>query len=262
MNVVELSGVCFERGGRDILKDITWAIQSRAHCALLGPNGSGKTTLLKVITGYEWATHGAVKVLGKRFGSCNLPALRKTIGWVSAAVETRMPPRDTALRIAASGFEASFGLYRRLTRREFGRARDALASMGVDHLSERPYGRLSQGEQQRVLIARALVPDPALLVLDEPCVGLDPVARADFLDDLGRLASEPEAPTLVYVTHHIEEVGPWIRQVAVMKQGTILATGTPETVLTGPVLGEAFSRPCTVTHDGGQYRLKLDSHNR
>lgn len=257
MKVISLENVGYRRGDTQILSGIRWTIERGQDWALLGANGSGKTTLLKIITGYEWVTEGAVEVLGETFGQCNLPELRKTIGWVSSALEHNLPDRDRAVEIVASGMEASIGLYRDFTSAEFTRAQETLALLGCESLASQKYGVLSQGEKQRVLIARALVNRPRLLILDEPCAGLDPAARDLFLSDLGELAGRPDAPGMILVTHHIEEIGPWVSHVLVLKAGQVLAAGPREQVLTGDVLGRAFDRTCAVEKRDGHFYLEL-----
>lgn len=258
MTVIQLTNITFIRSDRIILDRISWTIGRGQHWALLGANGSGKTSLLKIIAGYEWPSDGSVHVLGRHFGDCYLPELRKTIGWVSAAVEHRLPEEDTALEIAASGFDASLGLYRPLRRDETEQTRSALAALGIEGLADQPYQVLSQGEKQRVLIARALVNRPALLILDEPCAGLDPVSRERFLDDLGRLAETPESPTILLVTHHVEEIRPWIDNLLVLKEGRVLAAGSTAATLTAANMGDAFGHPCRIGNTHGRYRLDLN----
>lgn len=254
--IVSLENIFLKYGGVPILTEICWRIERGCHWALLGANGSGKTSLLKLVTGYEWPDEGTVTVLGERFGNCDLRALRKAIGYVSSALEHQLPGRDTALEVAVSGFEASIGLYRDMNRQELDRAGQALTRVGIAHLAERTYRTLSQGEQQRVLIARALVSEPALLILDEPCAGLDPQAREAFLDDLGRMSSRPDCPTMVLVTHHIEEIGPWISNVLVLKEGRMVAAGPRHEVLTGATLSAAFGGAWRVESIGDRYYLR------
>jgi iron complex transport system ATP-binding protein len=262
--IVELKDITLIRGETTILSGVSWRIEADEHWVLLGANGSGKTTLLKVITGYEWATEGSVEVLGNRYGDCNLPELRKAIGWVSAAIEQRLPGRDTAVAVTVSGLDASMGLYREISDAEWERARIALDQVGAAAVANRAFGLLSQGEQQRVLIARALVNRPALLILDEPCVGLDPGAREGFLEDLARMAAGSDAPTLILVTHHIEEIGAWIERALVLKEGRVLASGRCRKVLTDGVLRKAFGRDGFVEHREGRYlfRLRQSDYNR
>ncbi|NLE61143.1 MAG: ATP-binding cassette domain-containing protein [Planctomycetes bacterium] len=245
------------RQGVRILSDVSWQVNKGQHWALLGPNGSGKTTLLKVVTGYEWATSGSVTVLRQSFGECNLPEFRKAVGWASSAIETRLPLHEEAIRIVVSGFYASIGLYQEPSQVEWRRAEEIIRHVGGDHIMHRPFGLLSQGEQRRIVIARALVNQPLLLVLDEPCAGLDPAARENLLTDLGQLANSPQAPTIILVTHHIEEIGPWIGHVLVLRNGAVLAAGPKIETLTTPVLSEAFDRRFEVERLGDRYRLNL-----
>ena len=253
--VVNLENVSFRRGCCDILSDISWRIDAGRHWALLGANGSGKTTLLKIITGYEWPSSGTVSVLGEEFGRCDIRALRKTIGWVSTAIGTRLPVNDTAVDIVASGLEASLGLYRDLIDDEIALARCALEALGAGSVADQMYKTLSQGERQKVLIARGLVCQPKLLVLDEPCVGLDPGARRRFLADLGRFTSERDSPNIILVTHHIEEITPWISDVLMLKDGRAIAKGTPAEVLTAEILSRLFDCNCRVIETAGEYSL-------
>ncbi|HOO77322.1 MAG TPA: ATP-binding cassette domain-containing protein [bacterium] len=254
-NIIELEDVRLERNRTVILSSLSWAIARGEHWALLGANGAGKTSLLKVVTGYEWPTRGRVSVLGREFGRCDLRRLRRLIGWVSHSLETRLRGADTALETVLSGLEATLGVYRAFSAAEVGRARAVLGEVGCAGLEQRPVGHLSQGERQRVLVARALVAEPLLLVLDEPCAGLDPAAREFFLEDLRRILRGGSAPTLLLVTHHVEEIVPEINRVLILRAGTILAAGSPDETLAAPILEEAFGRPFRVEREGGRYRL-------
>lgn len=255
--ILRLHNIVYRRNGNEILRGLDWTVRAGEHWALLGANGSGKTTLLKVLTGYEWITSGEVEVLGQRFGSCNIPQLRRAIGWVSSALQERLPGEDTALRIVASGYDASLGVYRPIAADELDRAVEVLRLLGVERLAARTYATLSQGERQRVLIARALVHRPRLLILDEPCAGLDPRASRLFLDDLAAVVSAPDAPSILFVTHHVDEIGPWIDRVLILKAGRVLAQGTASETLTDQTLTEAFDHPCRVHHDANRYWLRL-----
>ena len=157
--VVELEDVCFCRKERQILSDISWRIEPGAHWALLGANGCGKTTLLKILTGYEWPTFGTVRVLGKRFGRCDIGKMRKLIGWVSSAMTQRLPAQDSAIDVVASGLDASIGLYRHFTDEEYEASLNVLRQLGAESVAQQHCITLSQGEMQKVLIARALVSD-------------------------------------------------------------------------------------------------------
>ena len=206
---------------------------------------------MRVLTGYEWPTVGRVRVLGETFGATEIAALRRHIGWVSSSLEHRVPDADTALEVVVSGLEAALGVYRIYTDNEWRLASRALAAAGAGVVERQAWGTLSQGERQRVLIARALVVRPRLLFLDEPCAGLDPVARESLLSDLGRMLKRRDAPTLVLVTHHIEEIGPWITHVLMLRAGRLLASGARQEVLTETALSAAFGRRCRLErHDG------------
>ncbi|MBP8605534.1 MAG: ATP-binding cassette domain-containing protein [Phycisphaerae bacterium] len=242
-----------------ILSDVSWRIEAGKHWALLGANGSGKTTLLKILTGYEWPTFGTVRVLGERFGICDIGRLRKLIGWVSSAMTQRLPMQDLAVEVVASGLDASIGLYRQISPEEFAKSLDMLKKLRADSIAHQDYGTLSQGEMQKVLIARALVCEPKLLILDEPCIGLDPAARQRFMNDLAVLARQDNAPTIILVTHHIEEIDPWIQQVLLLKNGQVLAVGEPDDVITSRRMSELFDYPCSVFRQGAEFLLRIDN---
>ena len=248
----------YRRDGVEILSEVRWTIREGEHWALLGPNGSGKTTLLRILAAQEWPSQGSVEVLGKRFGQFDLRELRKRIGLVSAALEPRIPGGEQAREVVLSGLEASIGLSRAFTPEEERRALSALEAVGAGHLAPRRFGVLSQGERQRVLIARALIHRPPLLVLDEPCEGLDPLARERLLDDLGRLAERRDAPTLVLVTHHLEEIPPFVSRALLLAAGRAVAEGRVEEVLTDAHLTRAFGAPCEVAvAPGRRYSLRF-----
>ena len=251
---VELDNISFVRQGRSILSGVNWRIEKGAHWALMGANGSGKTTLLKIITGYDWPTMGHVTVLGRTFGQCDIRELRKHIGWVSMAIEQKLPVSDKALDIVASGIEASLGLFRVFTDKEYQQAHQALAALRAESIADQRFEILSQGEQQKVLIARALISRPQVLILDEPCAGLDPAARHRFLQDIAHLSQLETAPSIVLVTHHIEEVGNWINNVLLLKAGQVMAAGSPDTVLTSDNMTKVFDFPCTVERTAGGWR--------
>jgi iron complex transport system ATP-binding protein len=242
----------------DILRDVDWSIERGQHWAVLGPNGSGKTSLVRMLAGYQWPTEGTIEVLGEQFGRTDLRELRKRIGFASAAFGDWFSPGEDALSAVVSGFEASVGLWKEPSPEEWAQAREALAALGGLHLAARRLGVLSQGERQRVLIARTLVHGPALLVLDEPCEGLDPLARDRLLRDLARLAARPMAPALVQVTHHVEEIGPWVTHALLLSEGRVVAQGPASEVLTAAQLGRAFGAPCVVEREpDGRLRLRF-----
>ena len=250
---VELQDITVRRDGRELLKDVSWTLSEGEHWALLGANGSGKTTLLQTILGYLWPTSGRVRTLGRALGEVDVRELRKQIGFVSANMQARLEADQPAQDIVASGLHAAYGMYGEPGAAEGRRARALLGRAGLEERAGQPYGTLSQGERQKVLIARALMAEPRLLILDEPLAGLDFPSRAQtlwFLDDLAKGAA---APLLVYVTHHPEEIFPALTHAAVLKDGRLLAAGGKRAVLSDAVLSEAFGLPVSVAwrEDGG-----------
>ncbi len=255
--VARLTVESFVRDGVEILCGVEWTIEPGTHWVVLGPNGSGKTTLVRVLAGYEWPTSGTVEVLGETFGRTDLRELRKRIGFASAAFGDAFPAGGDALSVVVSGFDASIGLWRPPEPEEIARARAALAAIGASYIEARRTGVLSQGEKQRVLIARALVHRPPLLLLDEPCEGLDPLARERLLADLGRLASRADAPTLVQVTHHVEEIGEFVTHALLMSEGRAVAAGRVEEVLDSERLSRTYGAAAELVREGGRFRLRF-----
>jgi len=218
----------------DILADIDWRIEAGQHWAVLGPNGSGKTTLLRIVCGYLWPTSGRVLRLGREL--IDLAELRRRIGWISSGMIADIPAHDTGLETVVTGRFAQIGLKHLPsfgpTEADFADAAAELARLGCDSLAEKPFGVLSQGERQQVLIARARMAKPLLLVLDEPCAGMDPGVRERFLSWLNERLGDPDAPTSILVTHHIEEIVPAIPNTLVLANGRIHSSGRTCDVIT------------------------------
>lgn len=240
------------RDERHILKNIQWQVKKREHWAVLGLNGSGKTTLLQMIAGYLWPSKGHITVLGNRYGQCDLREVRKSIGWVSSALEQRINPGERVQKVVISGKFASFGLYEAWGEEEVRQAQQWLRQLHCDHLADARFGQLSAGERQKVLIARALMAQPQLLILDEPCNGLDLYAREQLLQVISWLARQPQGPTLLYVTHHIEEILPDFQHVLLMADGSVYASGEKERVLTSENLTAAYHVSIHVEWRGGR----------
>jgi iron complex transport system ATP-binding protein len=244
---------------RPILEDVRLRIESGEHWAVIGANGSGKSTLLSIVAGDLWPSRGVVRVLGAEYGKVDKREHRKRIGVVSAALVAHLPSADTALEVAASGIRAMIGKLGPLAPEDLARGARALERVRATACAAKPFGVLSQGERQRVMIARALVNEPSLLILDEPCGGLDPVARERFLEDLDALAAEPSGPTQLHVTHHLEEIPPLVTHALVLREGRVLSSGPAEGVLTPGTLEAAFGAPCRVDVEpvsgGRRYRL-------
>jgi iron complex transport system ATP-binding protein len=244
---------------RPILEDVRFRIERGEHWALVGANGSGKSTLLAIVSGDLWPSIGVARVLGEEYGKVDKRELRRRIGVVSSALFGNLPDSDTGVEIAASGIRGTIGRLGPLDEEARRRGEKALAKVSASSTTRKPYGVLSQGERQRVMIARALVNEPDLLILDEPCNGLDPVARERFLDDLGALAADPDGPTQIHVTHHLEEVPPFITHALVLAEGRVQSSGIADEVLTPECLSAAFRAPCHVAVDraGGRRRFRL-----
>jgi iron complex transport system ATP-binding protein len=223
------------------------------------PQGAADLVRRFVAHPIGWPTFGIVRVLGERFGICDIGHLRKLIGWVSSAMTQRLPVQDRAVEVVASGLDASIGLYRHITDEEYAQSLEVLKTLQVESIAVQNYGTLSQGEMQKVLIARALVCQPKILILDEPCIGLDPAARQRFLKDLAALVQTDLAPTIILVTHHIEEIDPWLQNVMLLKDGKSLAQGRPEEIITSERMKELLECPCTVFRQGNEFLLRVDA---
>ena len=272
--------VSYRQQGVDILAGIDWRIERGQHWAVLGPNGSGKTTLLRIVCGYLWPTSGRVLRLGQEL--VDLGELRRSIGWISSGMIAEIPPGDTGLETVVSGRLAQFGLKRfpsfGPTEADFVDAADELARQGCEALASKPFGILSQGERQQVLIARARMARPLLLVLDEPCAGMDPGVRERFLkwldvriaNDEARMTNEegenrePDVrhssfdighsiPTTVLVTHHVEEIVPGIQNTLVLSGGRVHAAGPTQKVVTLETIEAVYkTRLARIEHSGGR----------
>ena len=256
--IIELSKISLYMDEKVILKDISWNVKRGEHWAVLGANGSGKTMMLKIVNGYLWPSEGTVSVLGHQFGTVDLRRLRKSIGWVSSALMESIPRGEGAIEVILSGKHASLGLWDGYHAEDQNRALGLLRLMDCEDVTSRLFGTLSQGEQQKVLIARALMPRPVLLILDEPCVGLDPSARENVLETIQRLALDRDEPTLILVTHHAEEIIPAISHVLVLRSGRILAQGAKQVVLTEDILTGAFGRPMGITEKDGRFWIWIN----
>jgi iron complex transport system ATP-binding protein len=252
-----LEEVSLVRRQRLILDRIDWDIAPGEHWVVLGANGSGKTTLLQLLAGYLWPTRGRITVLGECFGHTDLRELRKRIGWAGSFLEAQIPPAQQPLDLIVSGKYASIGNFNPPTAQDYAQARELAARFHCTGILDLPYGVLSQGEKQRLLIARALIPRPQLLILDEPCAGLDLVAREQLLGSLEQLGRSPDAPAMILVTHHLEEIMPIWSHVLVLKEGRCLASGRKEDVLVSAVLSEAFDMAIQITSNGRRYAVNF-----
>ena len=254
---VRLEDVSFVRSRKLILDRIHWRISAGEHWAVLGANGSGKTTLLQLLAGYLWPTQGGVTVLGQKFGQVDLRELRKRIGWVGSFLQVQIPPSQRPLDFIVSGKFASIGIFEKPEPEDYRQAQEIASRLRCEKILQSAYGVLSQGEKQRLLIARALIAQPELLILDEPCAGLDLVAREHLLHILEELGQSANAPTLIYVTHHLEEIVPVFTHAVLLKDGRVLAQDRKENVLQSGLLSAAFGIQLDVVKAGDRYWAHL-----
>lgn len=257
MNVVELRNVSLVFDDRMVIRRVDWIIRKGQHWALIGPNGSGKTTLLRMINGYLWPTTGSATVLGKKFGTCDLRELRKSIGFASSFMSERTPFELPVLQVVLSGRFASIGLYDAPSGNEVKKARSLLAKVGCLRLAAKSYHTLSEGEKQRVVIARALMSSPKLLILDDSCAGLDLDAREDLLRLVDSLGQSAASPTMIFATHRVEEISPVFTNVLLIKSGRVVASGPKKAVLTSKNLRRGFGRDLIVVRNKGRFSTIL-----
>jgi iron complex transport system ATP-binding protein len=259
--VLEVSGLRVRRGDVEILRDVSWRVARGQHWVILGANGSGKTSLLSALTGYLTPTEGEVFLLGERFGNSDWRELRKHVGLVSSSVRQMMAEDEPALESVVSGKYAMIDFWGRATRPDRVTALRLLRQVECAYLADRPWRVLSQGERQRVLIARAIMAKPRVLILDEPCAGLDPAAREQFLQFLQRLGRRKASPTLVLVTHHVEEIMPVFSHVLVLKAGRVLADGKKTATLTADMLAQAFDARVKLKRWARRYEMSVGARN-
>lgn len=245
--LISLSDVTVVRGGKPILDHVTWSVEHGQRWVIMGPNGSGKTTLMQVCAGYMHPTSGTAQVLGYQIGQTNVSDLRGQIGISSAAIAALLPPTENVLDSVVTGAYGIAGRWReRYERVDFDRAESLIESWGLQHLARRTIGTLSEGERKRVLIARALMNDPELLILDEPSAGLDVAGREDLIARLAKLAADDYAPLLVLVTHHVEEIPPNFTHALLLSRGKVSTSGIVNDIIDSEPMSRAFETPLTV----------------
>jgi len=255
--VLRMSGVGVRRGTAHLLRSVDWTVELDERWVVLGPNGAGKTTLLQLAAAQLHPSSGTAEVLGERLGRVDVFELRPRIGLTSAALAGRVPNNETVLDVVVSAGYAVVGRWREeYDVLDTGRARHLLYQLGVQALSDRRFGTLSEGERKRVQIARALMTDPELLLLDEPAAGLDLAGREQLVARLATLAADPDAPTMVLVTHHVEEIPPGITHGLLLRNGTVVAAGLIDDVLTADLLSVTFGMPLALDRTGGRYAAR------
>ena len=265
--VLEFADVTVRRGSLDspaiLLDGVDWAVEEDERWVVLGPNGAGKTTLLQVAAALIHPTGGVAGILGEVLGTVDVFELRPRIGLTSAALAERVPRGELVRDVVVS---ASYGVVGRWREAyddlDHDRARDLLVEVGVAHLADRTFGTLSEGERKRVQIARALMTDPELLLLDEPAAGLDLGGREDLVSTLSVLALDPDSPATVLVSHHVEEIPPGFTHALLMREGRVVAQGPLPSVVTEEALSETFGMPLVLTESDGRYAARRRNGRR
>lgn len=256
-SALDFTDVVVRRDGRNIVDRVTWQVADDQRWVVLGPNGAGKTTLLQLADTLMHPTSGAVTILGETLGRTDVFEIRPRIGFASTAMARRIPREETVLNVVLTAAYSVTGrwneVYENIDER---RALRVLREWKLDHLADRTFGTLSDGEQKRVQIARAVMTDPELLLLDEPTASLDLGAREELLGLLSGYASSPTTPAMVMVTHHVEEIPVGFTHVMLLREGGVVAAGPIEQTLTADALSEAFGMPITLSAEDGRYAAR------
>ncbi len=247
--VLRLRSVGVRRDGNMLLRNVDWTAHEDERWVVIGPNGAGKTTLLQVAASLLFPSEGEVEILGERLGQVDVFELRPRIGFSSASVAEKVPPGEKVIDLVLTASYAVLGRWQEeYDSSDVTRAVEMLDALGCAHLIRRKFGTLSEGERKRVQIARALMPDPELLLLDEPAAGLDLGGREDLVRRLGALAKDPNAPMSVLVTHHVEEVPDGFTHAMLLRRGSVIASGPMAHVFTERNLSRCFGVPLSVEH--------------
>ncbi len=261
--VLELVDVTVRRGDSVLLDRVSWTVEEDERWVVLGPNGAGKTTLLQIASAQLFPTLGSVEVLEERLGSVDVFELRPRIGLTSAALAERIPRHETVHDVVVSAAYGVLGRWREMyDDLDHDRAESLLRELGAKHLAPRTFGTLSEGERKRVQIARALMSDPELLLLDEPAAGLDLGGREDLVSTLSMLAYDPDSPATVLVSHHVEEIPPGFTHALMLRQGRVVAAGLLDQTVTEQNLSATFGMPLTVSHDEGRWAARRRTRAR
>ena len=261
--VLEFAGVTVRRGQATLLDDVSWRVEPADRWVVLGPNGAGKTTLLQVASAQIHPTSGVAGILDEVLGTVDVFELRPRIGLTSAALGERIPRHEVVRDVVVS---ASYGIVGRWREQyddlDHERALELLKEVGAGHLLDRTYGTLSEGERKRVQIARALMADPELLLLDEPAAGLDLGGREDLVSTLTSVAIDPVSPATVLVSHHVEEIPPGFTHALLLRQGRVVAQGPMDQVVTEENLTHTFGMPLVLTHEAGRFAARRRTRRR
>jgi iron complex transport system ATP-binding protein len=252
--LIDFRRVTLRRGGRVLVGPLDWQVELDERWVVIGPNGAGKTSLLRMAAAMEYPSSGSATVLGERLGRVDMAELRQRVGLSSSALSQRVPDEELVRDVVVSAGYAVLGRWHeRYDDVDYLRALDTLESVGAEHLADRTFGTLSEGERKRVLIARSLMTDPELLLLDEPAAGLDLGGREELVARLADLAADPDSPALVLVTHHVEEIPPGFSHCLILSEGRVLAAGLLRDTLTAANLSAAFGQSIAVDTVDGRY---------
>ncbi len=261
--VLEFADVTVKRGQATLIEGVTWTVEADERWVILGPNGAGKTTLLQVASAQIHPTSGVAGLLGEVLGTVDVFDLRPRIGLTSAALADRIPRQELVRDVVLSASYSVLGRWREhYDELDHQRAADLMTEVGVTHLAERTFGTLSEGERKRVQIARALMTDPELLLLDEPAAGLDLGGREDLVSTLTVLALDESSPTTVLVSHHVEEIPPGFTHALLLRKGKVVAAGPLEDVLTERIVSTTFGMPLMLSHEDGRWAARRRVRHR
>lgn len=255
--VLDIRDLSFVVADKQILKGVCWQVQKGERWALLGANGAGKTSLLSTICGYNTPSCGTMSVDGKTYSEYEWQKVRERIAIVSSQLNRQIGPTETVLETVVSGAYAMLNFWGDASAEVCRRAIRKMSELEIGHLAPSLWGRISQGERQKVLIARALMVRPAVIFLDEPCTGLDPVARDRFVAFMDSVSSSGKIPAVVLATHHVEEIPPSFTHAIVLKGGTVLKSGEIGSVVASDTLSEAYGAKCRVSRRGGRFSLRV-----
>lgn len=252
--LIDFAKVTLRRGGQVLVGPVTWSVELDERWVVIGPNGAGKTSLLRIAAAMEYPSSGTAYVLGERLGRVDMSELRARVGLSSSALSQRVPDGELVRDLVVSAGYAVMGRWReRYDELDYNQAIDMLESVGGEHLADRTYGTLSEGERKRVLIARSMMTDPELLLLDEPAAGLDLGGREDLLARLEDLANDADSPAMVLVTHHVEEIPRGFSHALILSEGHIVDSGLLPDVLTSENLSTAFGQAIALEVSDGRY---------
>lgn len=261
-SAIQLTQVSVVRSDSLLLDRVDWTVREGERWIVLGPNGAGKTTLMQIASATTFPSQGRATVLGQELGTVNLFELRTRIGHTSLTVADRLPPTESVRDAVLSAAHGVTGRWREeYDEADTAQADQIIGELGIAHLAGRTFGTLSEG-RKRVLIARALMTDPEMIVLDEPAAGLDLGAREDLVSSLQNLASDDDAPVLVLVTHHVEEIPPGFTHVLLLRDGAVVAQGPISSTLTAENLTRAFGTPLELAVSEGRYTARRVRYGR